>query len=242
MLNVTIVLPTYNEARNIRDVLQKIDLETSKIEGHSFDILVVDDFSPDGTGELVKELISGNDKIHLLQAKKEGLGKAYIRAFRWVLIHLPASHYVFQMDADLSHDPRYIKNFLIEAEEGYDFVLGARYIPGGDCPDWSWHRRMLSYWGNQYIRYVGGLTEVHDCTSGFRCIASALLRRIDLDRLLTRGYSFQSVLLHQAIRRGARVKEIPIVFTDRQAGKSKLGKADVLECLKAATTFRFRRY
>jgi dolichol-phosphate mannosyltransferase len=240
--NVTIVLPTYNEAPNIKNVLQRIQSATSQIERHSFDILVVDDFSPDGTGELVRESIAGNDKIHLLQAEKEGLGKAYIRAFRWVLTNLPDSRYVFQMDADHSHDPRYIKDFLAGAEQGYDFVLGARYIPGGDCPDWSWHRKMLSYWGNQYIRYVGGLTEVHDCTSGFRCIASSLLRKIDLDRLLTRGYSFQSVLLHQAIQKGAKVKEIPIVFTDRQAGKSKLGRHDILECLKAATTFRFRRY
>jgi dolichol-phosphate mannosyltransferase len=242
VLNVTIVLPTYNETQNIRDILHRIESETSRIENHSFNILVVDDYSPDGTGEVVKELTSRREKIHLLQGNKEGLGKAYIRGFRWVLEHLPESDLVFQMDADHSHDPAYIRSFLEGAAQGYDFVLGARYIPGGSCPDWSWERKLLSYWGNQYIRYIGGLTEVHDCTSGYRCIASGLLRKIDLDQLLTKGYSFQSMLLHQALKRGAKVKEIPIVFTDRRAGNSKLGKADVLECLKASTTLRFKRY
>jgi dolichol-phosphate mannosyltransferase len=239
---VTLVLPTFNEAPNIQRLLSDVQKECSSLDGYLFNFVVVDDYSPDGTAELVKELMAHNDRVHLVQGVKEGLGKAYIRGFRWVLQNLENSDYVIQMDADFSHNPKYIPKFLSAAAEGYDFVIGARYVPGGGCPDWTWQRRMLSFWGNQYIRFVGGMAQVHDCTSGYRCLTAALLRKIDFDQLLTRGYSFQSVMLHQAIYRGAKIKEIPIIFTDRKIGKSKLGKKDVMECLKAATTLRIRQY
>jgi dolichol-phosphate mannosyltransferase len=207
-----------------------------------FSILVVDDYSPDGTADRVRQLQKEYQQLFLLEGKKEGLGKAYIRGFQWVLQHRPDTDYIFEMDSDLSHHPAYIKDFLHAADTEYNFIIGSRYIKGGNCPDWKWYRKMLSYWGNQYIRFIGGMTQVHDCTSGYRCIGVQLLAEIDFSKLLTKGYAFQMSLLHQAIQKGAIVKEIPIVFTDRKEGKSKLGKNDIRECLLTATKLRWRKY
>lgn len=235
-----IVLPTYNESANIREILESARKSVSPLEDWTVHFLVVDDRSPDGTGDIVREMLRTFPRLHLLEGKKEGLGRAYIRGFQWVLRELPEVQAVFEMDSDFSHDPAYLPAFLNAAAEGFTFVIGSRYVPGGDCPDWEWHRRLLSSWGNKYIRLVGGLSNVRDCTSGFRCISTALLRSIDFEAVGTRGYAFQMGLLNQALLHGARVQEIPIVFMDRRVGHSKLGRKDVLECLFTATFLRLR--
>ncbi len=240
--NACIVLPTYNEALTIEAVITGIFEQEPKTNGWHLSILVVDDSSPDGTGDIVRWLQKKHKDLHLLEGKKEGLGIAYIRGFNWVIEHLPDAGFAFQMDSDLSHDPRYILDFLRAADSGYDFIIGSRYMKGGSIPNWKWYRKMLSYFGNQYIRFVGGMTSVHDCTSGFRCISTVILKKIDSQKLLTRGYAFQMSLLHQALAKGANVYEIPISFTDRTSGESKLGKADILESLTTATTLRFKKY
>ncbi len=237
-----IVLPTYNEQATIKTVLEQIF--TQKFPNWSLSVLVVDDTSPDGTADIVTDLQKVYTNLFLLSGKKEGLSIAYKRGFRYVLEHMPDMDYLFEMDADLSHNPAYLRDFLKAADQGYDFIIGSRYIPGGSIPrEWKWYRYVLSFWGNQYIRFVGGMARVHDCTSGFRCIGTALLRKMNLDQVLSKGYAFQMSLVHQATRKGARIKEVPIIFTDRVHGSSKLsGWFDTLECLFTATSLRFKRY
>ncbi|PKL42184.1 MAG: dolichyl-phosphate beta-D-mannosyltransferase [Candidatus Riflebacteria bacterium HGW-Riflebacteria-1] len=242
MKNACVILPTYNEADNIAEIIAAVFRVGEKLQNWQISILVVDDNSPDGTGTIVKDLQSSFPRLCLLEGQKEGLGRAYIRGFQWVFDHLPQTDYVFEMDSDFSHDPECIADFLKMADSGYDFIIGSRYIKGGACPDWKWHRKQLSFWGNQYIRLVGGLSKVHDCTSGYRCISTNLLRKVIFSKLQTKGYAFQMSLLHQALKLGARTAEIPIIFIDRREGHSKLGKGDIAECLKTATVLRFRKY
>jgi dolichol-phosphate mannosyltransferase len=241
-LQACIVLPTYNEAATITTVVEQIFAVALKKPNWDVHILVVDDHSPDETAKQVRVLQKRYPDLHLLEGEKQGLGKAYIRGFSWVLEHLPQVTHAFQMDSDLSHDPNYVIDFLTAAEQDSDFVIGSRYIRGGGTPDWQLHRKLLSRWGNLYIRFVGGIRGVHDCTSGYRCIATALLRKIDFDKLYIRGYAFQMTLLDQALKKGAQVKEIPIIFLDRKAGSSKLGPDDTWECLRTASALRLRRY
>jgi len=171
-------------------------------------------------------------------AKKSGLGTAYKRGFAHALNRLDAD-VVFEMDADFSHDPNDIPRLLAALREGSDFVIGSRYVPGGSIPDnWAYWRKANSKWGNVFARYIAGLPEVKDCTSGFRAIRGAKLREIDVDRLAVSGYAFQMNLLDQAVKQGFRVSEIPIKFTDRVHAKSKLGFGDIVEFIINA--FRIR--
>lgn len=237
-----IILPTFNEAKNIRSLIEKIDGIRQQINSWYIYLLVVDDNSPDGTGAIVQEMIHTIPHISLITGDKEGLGKAYTRGFQWVLEHYPTVDYVLQMDADLSHNPDYIIDFLREAGKGYDVIIGSRYIQGGGCPDWKWYRKFVSRLGNLYIHLIGGIKKIHDCTSGYRCISLSFIRKVNFSRLTMRGYSFLFCLLHQIVQLNATMKEIPILFTDRTKGQSKLGVQDILEDLMVATTLRWRKY
>ena len=226
MKKACIVLPTYNERENVEKLIPEIQAVFAGIDGWEMQILVVDDNSPDGTGDEVRRLMERFDNVELLEGEKQGLGVAYQRGFRHVMERVDV---VFCMDADFSHPPAQIPEFLAQIDEGHTFVIGSRYIPGGGTPDWSWHRKVLSFGGNVFARFVAGLYKVHDCTSGFRAIDTELLRRIDFSSLETRGYAFLTTLLYETYTKGAKLKEIPLVFIDRQHGETKLTWSDIIQ-------------
>jgi dolichol-phosphate mannosyltransferase len=216
--DAAILLPTYNEAENIEPLLGQIFGLPCDLS-----VIVLDDRSPDGTGEIVSRLCSQYPRLALLSnAKKEGLGAAYLRGFRYVLENADAE-FVFQMDADFSHDPSLVPQFIAAARErGLDLVIGSRYIRGGGTPDWDLKRNILSRSANLYCRILLG-TDIHDYTTGFRCYRAEALRRLDLSDILSDGYGFQIETAVLARKHGLRIGEIPIVFFDRKLGASKLG-------------------
>lgn len=240
--NICIMLPTYNEANTIETLLDGIISVSTQLPEWEINILVVDDNSSDGTSDIVIRKQKEYPLIHITQDKKQGLGKAYLRGLLWILNNLPKAQYVLIMDADLSHDVKYIPEFLKFAQDGYDFVIGSRYVKGGDCLGWDWKRKILSYWGNFYIRCVSGVFNVTDWTSGYRCISTQLLRKTNLEQLLVTGYAFNMSFLHKVIKQGAKVKELPIIFVNRKEGESKLRWKDIVEYFLTATSLYSRTY
>ena len=235
-----IVLPTYNEAANLALLLPRIFNQQERIATHELHVLVVDDNSPDGTAAVVEEYRRRFPRLHLLRGNKQGLGRAYQRGMAHALETLrPAL--VFEMDADLQHDPDLIPRFIERTREGYTVQIGSRFVAGGATPDFPWHRRLVSHVGNWLARVGGGLAPIRDITSGYRCIDAALLARCDLHHLATRGYAFQTSLLSELVHHGARVVEIPIVFPDRLYGRSKLSSRDYLEFLVVLAKLTLRR-
>ena len=226
-----IVLPTYNEADNLSSLVHAV-----LAEDVALDILIVDDNSPDGTGAIADELSHANPDIHVLHRPcKEGLGPAYIAGFKWAM----SGDYdcVFEMDCDFSHDPIELSRFLIEIRHA-DLVIGSRYVRGGSTPDWGLKRRFLSVGGNLFSRLLLRL-KTHDCTGGYRCYRRELLERIPWDAISAQGYGFQVGAVYYAERLGARVKEFPIKFWDRQVGRSKMSRAIVREALKYVVRLAF---
>ena len=219
-----VIVPTYNERENIVRLIETVLAQDPRLE-----VLVVDDGSPDGTGELVDGLGSRNDRIHLLKrARKLGLGTAYIAGFRWALER--GYDFVFEMDADFSHDPAHLPQFL-RAIEDADLVLGSRYRSAKvTVVNWPIERLILSYFANVYARRVTGLA-VWDATGGFKCFRRAVLEAIDLDAVRSNGYAFQIEMSYRAWKKGFRIVEIPIVFVDRTEGQSKMSKAIVREAI-----------
>lgn len=229
MKNVVVVLPTYNEKDNIGKILEAIYAQRTRLNGINLSVLVVDDSSPDGTADIVRSYQKAYPNLQLLKGKKQGLGTAYIRGFKYAMSRMKAD-VVFEMDADFSHDPNDISRLAVEIFYGNDFVIGSRYIPGGSIPNhWSKLRVANSKWGNIFARHVAGLGKIKDCTSGFRAIKVDLLRKIKLNKLNVKGYAFQINLLHAAIKNGAKVTEVPINFKDRVKGESKLKIGDIAE-------------
>ncbi len=217
-----IIIPTYNEKNNIENILKEIfDLG---VEG--LNVLVVDDNSPDGTGQIVERLKQGNTRLDILHRdKKCGLGRAYVAGFKAALEQ--GADYVFEMDADFSHHPRYIPDFL-QAIKNYDLILGSRYISGGGIKNWNLARRLVSRFGNIYARLILGLP-IKDLTGGFKCYRRAVLEKINLDSLSSVGYNFQIETTYKAFKCGFKIKEIPIVFTERAKGESKFSPKIILE-------------
>ncbi|MGV7223150.1 MAG: glycosyltransferase [Nitrospinales bacterium] len=235
-----IVLPTYNEADNISVIIPKIFKQQKRIESHELHVLVVDDNSPDGTRYVVEDLIPNYPGLHLITGPKQGLGEAYKRGMAWAIDNINPD-LIFEMDADLQHDPDLIPLFITLTSYGFSLVIGSRFAPGGSTPDFSFRRRLISRIGNWLIRFLGGIPRITDCTSGYRCIKAELIRKCDLSYLSTRGYSFQSSLLCELIRNGARVVEIPIIFLDRKIGESKLSLRDQIEFLLNIPRLRFNQ-
>lgn len=232
-----IVLPTYNEAENLPILLPLIFEQAEKITTHELHVLVVDDNSPDGTAAIVREAMREYPRLHIIAGQKRGLGEAYQRGFAHALAEL-RPELILQMDADLQHDPVLLPEFIARANEGFGLVIGSRFAPGGAIRNFSWHRRWMSVTGTWLVQRVAGIPSIHDCTSGYRCIRAELLPRCQLARLSMRGYSFQSALLGELLRNGARVLEIPIVFSERRNGESKLSLRDQVEFL--VNLFRLR--
>jgi dolichol-phosphate mannosyltransferase len=220
-MKTLIIIPTYNERDNLRPLLREIFRYAPET-----DVLIVDDRSPDGTGELADELARENPHIRVIhRSGKLGLGTAYITGFKYALEH--GYDAAFEMDADFSHDPRYLPDFLRLIEDA-DVVIGSRYVQGGATPNWPLLRRLISGGGNIFARLVLGLP-IHDCTAGYRCYRREVLESIDLDSIRSRGYAFQVELVYRVWRQGYTIVETPIIFEDRRVGQSKMSKAIFLE-------------
>lgn len=220
-MKVVVVLPTYKERENIIRLIPELFEQFKSNRKHEFEVLVVDDESPDRTAEAVKELAKKLPSIHLLTGKKQGLGAAYIRGFKHAMKKLNPDVLV-EMDADFSHLPGDLPRLIEQIEKGADFVIGSRYVHGGKVPkDWNFFRKANSRWGNRLARYLAGIDNVADCTSGFRAIKRKTLEKVDLNRLKVRGYSFQMNLLYKAYMSGAKIKEVPIDFQERTWGHTK---------------------
>jgi dolichol-phosphate mannosyltransferase len=218
-----VVVPTYNERANLQQIAPLILQQDPRIE-----LLVVDDSSPDGTGQIADELAAADPRVHVLhRATKEGLGKAYLAGFRWALDH--GYDLIFEMDADFSHDPRFIPDFL-RAIENADLVIGSRYKTGVNVINWPISRLLLSLGANQYARVLTGLP-LADSTGGFKCFRRQVLEVIDFEQVRSNGYAFQIEMSFRAWKKGFRLVEIPIVFTDRVEGQSKMNKRIVREAI-----------
>lgn len=218
---ILVIIPTYNEMENIQKLVPQVLAQDPRI-----DILVIDDNSPDGTGAVVEKMLKRNRRLNLLKRpNKMGLGTAYVEGFRYAL----EKRYdiIFEMDADFSHDPNEIPRFL-EAIEGYDLVIGSRYVRGVNVVNWPMFRLLLSWSANLYTRIVTGLP-VKDATSGYKCFKRKVLEAMDLDRIHSDGYAFQIEVDFKAWKKGFRVLEIPIVFVDRNAGVSKMSPGIIHE-------------
>jgi dolichol-phosphate mannosyltransferase len=232
MTTALVCIPTYNERDNLEGIVQAVLAADPRTE-----VLVVDDNSPDGTGDLADTLAARESRVHVLhRAQKEGLGRAYLAAFAWALEGPYA--YVLEMDADWSHPPRYLPELLNRAEAGADLVLGSRYVPGGGTVNWGWLRRLISRGGSLYARTVLGLA-VRDLTGGFKCFRRRVLESLDLAAVHSTGYAFQIELTYRAVRNGFRVEEMPIVFEDRRVGQSKMSRRIVVEALTMVWKLRF---
>jgi dolichol-phosphate mannosyltransferase len=231
-----VLLPTYNERENLDGILDAI-LEAQP----DFHVLVVDDASPDGTGELADRRAAADERVFVLhRSGKQGLGKAYVAGFEWALGQAHGYTHLFEMDADFSHDPRYLGALLRACTEGgADLAIGSRYVPGGGTRGWPWHRKLLSRGGGLYARTILGLP-IHDPTAGFICFSREVLEALDLHALETRGYGFQIELKYRAVHAGFRVLEVPIVFVERERGQSKMTGKIAVEAVFKVLALRLR--
>jgi dolichol-phosphate mannosyltransferase len=230
-LRTLIIIPTYNEIDNLRPLLRGIFARVPES-----DILVVDDNSPDGTGKLADEIHTEDPRVNVMHRPgKLGLGTAYLMGFKYAIAHNYDA--AFEMDADFSHDPRYLPDFL-QAIEHADLVIGSRYVSGGDIPGWSLVRRLISGGGNTFARFMLGIP-VHDCTAGFRCYRREVLQSLDLDSIQSQGYAFQVELVYRVMKQGFKIVEIPIIFIDRRVGKSKMSQKIVIEAFTYVLRTRF---
>ena len=227
-----VVLPTYNERVNLPLIVPQILEQDSRIE-----VLIVDDNSPDGTGQLADELAAADSRVHVMhRAEKAGLGKAYLAGFRWALDR--GYDLVLEMDADFSHDPKFLGPLLGAAKDA-DLVIGSRYRAGVNVINWPISRLLLSLGANQYARWVTGLP-LTDSTAGFKCFRREVLESIDFEKVRSNGYSFQIEMSFRTWKKGFRLVEIPIVFTDRMEGQSKMNKRIVREAVWMVWWLRLR--
>jgi len=227
-----VVIPTYNESMNLPTIVPEVLKQDPRIE-----VLVVDDNSPDGTGRMADEMAAADPRVHVLHRPgKQGLGTAYLAGFTWALER--SYEFIFEMDADFSHDPGHLKEFL-KAAEGADLVLGSRYLGGKvTVVNWPMGRLLLSYFANVYARQITGLA-IWDLTGGFKCFRRRVLEAIDLSAVRSNGYAFQIEMTFRAWRKKFRMKEIPITFVDRTEGQSKMNKAIVREAVWVVPRLRW---
>ncbi|MFN0250273.1 MAG: polyprenol monophosphomannose synthase [Kofleriaceae bacterium] len=229
-----IVVPTYNEKENVRTIAEQFLAALPGCE-----LLFVDDNSPDGTGAIIDEMVAADPRIHVMhRAGKLGLGTAYVEGFGWGLAR--GYDYLFEMDADGSHDPKYLPQMLALALDGADLVVGSRNVPGGGVEGWGIGRTIISKGGSLYARTILGI-DVRDVTAGFVCWRRAALEAIELSTITSNGYSFQIEMKYRAVKKGLRLVETPIVFVDRRVGQSKMSRAIVAEALLKVWAIRFRR-
>ena len=214
-----VIIPTYNEKENIENIVRAV----LALQPHTFNVLIIDDGSPDGTAAIVKRLMEGDcaGRLFLVERSgKLGLGTAYIAGFKWAIEH--GYDYIFEMDADFSHDPNDLPR-LYEAcaKDGYDVAIGSRYVTGVNVVNWPMGRVLMSYYASKYVRLVTGLP-IHDTTAGFKCYRRRVLETIDLDAIRFKGYAFQIEMKFTAYKLGFKVKEVSVIFVNRQLGTSKM--------------------
>lgn len=232
MSEALIIIPTYNEKENLSALSQQV-LDALPCA----DLLVVDDNSPDGTGKLADELALSNPRVHVLHREgKLGLGTAYIAGFRYALKN--GYTFIFEMDADFSHDPVYLSALLSAARDGAGVAIGSRRVPGGGTQNWGFWRQVISAGGSLYARTILGL-DVRDLTSGFKCFRREVLETVDLSAVRSNGYSFQIEMTYRAVRKGFSIAEVPIVFVDRRAGTSKMSGKIFAEAMGMVWHLRF---
>lgn len=230
-----IVLPTYNEKENLDPIVREI----FNVGIQYLKIIVVDDGSPDGTGEIADHLADEFDNLTVIhRQKKEGLGRAYVAGFKKALEDPTITH-VFEMDADFSHQPKYLPDFLTMAKD-YDLVLGSRNIPGGGVENWNWLRKFISGFANAMVRRILNIP-VYDLTGGYKCWSRQVLEALDLDAVESSGYNFQIELTYKTFKKGFKIGETPIIFVERRAGNSKFSSGIMLESLINVIKLRFRK-
>lgn len=231
-----VIIPTYNEKENIEAIIRAV----IGLEAHAFDILIIDDGSPDGTAAIVKRLMEGDGKgrVNIVERSgKLGLGTAYICGFKWALEH--GYEYIFEMDADFSHDPNDLPRLYDAcAKEGNDVAIGSRYISGVNVVNWPMGRVLMSYFASKYVRFVTGIP-VNDTTAGFKCYRRRVLETIDLDAIRFKGYAFQIELKFTVYRLGFKIKEVPVIFVNRQLGTSKMSGGIFSEALFGVMRLRW---
>jgi dolichol-phosphate mannosyltransferase len=233
-MRATVCLPTYNERENLEAMVRAL----AEVVRDGDRVLVIDDNSPDGTGELADRLAEQFPFVSVLhRARKEGLGPAYLAGFRQALED--GAELVLEMDCDFSHDPRDVPRLVAAAEAGADLVLGSRYVPGGSIPNWGAGRRAISRGGNIYAQAFLQ-SRIRDLTGGFKCFRRPVLETVDLAAIDSKGYAFQIETTYRVVRAGFRVQEVPIAFTDREQGHSKMSRAIVLEAVWKVPLLRLR--
>ena len=233
-MRATVCLPTYNERENLPRMIEAL----RPILRDGDRVLVIDDNSPDGTGDVADALAAAHPFVDVLhRPRKEGLGRAYIAGFHRALVD--GAELVLEMDCDFSHDPEDVPRLIEAAENGADLVLGSRYVPGGSTRNWGLVRRAVSSAGNIYARLVLQ-SSIRDLTGGFKCFRAPVLETVDLDAIGSKGYAFQIETTYRVLRAGFRVVEVPIAFTDREQGHSKMSKAIVLEAIWKVPLLRLR--
>ncbi|HTZ63520.1 MAG TPA: polyprenol monophosphomannose synthase [Solirubrobacteraceae bacterium] len=234
-----LILPTYNEAQNIEAIVAAAGEVLAEAAPDGFRILIVDDGSPDGTGQIADRMASADENVRVLhRTEKNGIGPAYLAGFHHALEH--GAGFVFEMDSDFSHDPRDLARLLDAVRAGADLALGSRYVPGGGTADWGLLRRFVSEGGSTYARLVLSL-QVRDLTGGFKCFRREVLEAIHFDSVRSQGYAFQVELTYRAVRAGFRVVEVPIVFRDRQHGTSKMSWRIAAEAMWLVPLLRLGR-
>ncbi|MGB4958182.1 MAG: polyprenol monophosphomannose synthase [Saprospiraceae bacterium] len=234
MESCLVIIPTYNEIENIHSIIDAV-----LSQGSQFNVLIVDDNSPDGTGDLVKVLQEKEDRIHLIQRSgKLGLGTAYIAGFQYGVAH--KFDYIFEMDADFSHDPNDLPRLLQSCVDGADMAIGSRYVKGGNIKNWSKDRLILSYGASLYVKMITWLP-IQDPTAGFICYRRKVLETLDLSKIKFVGYAFQIEMKFYAYTKGFILKEIPITFIDRVKGNSKMHANIVSEAIKGVLMMRIKK-
>jgi dolichol-phosphate mannosyltransferase len=240
-MKIVIISPTYNEKINITKMIPLLEEEVfPKIKNHEMYILIADDHSPDGTGGIVQNFAKKWKNIVLLEGNKQGLGAAYIRAMQYAMKQMHADA-VIEFDADFQHDPHDIPRLIAAMDEGADYVIGSRYIKGGQIPkDWGLDRKVKSILGSLIARIVLFTFSIHDMTSGFKLTKTSFLQKVDLDHLYSKNYAYKMQILYEVVQLGAKVKEVPIIFYERTSGKSKMDTNDLVESLMVIFRLRIR--
>ncbi|BAX80652.1 polyprenol monophosphomannose synthase [Labilibaculum antarcticum] len=234
--NRIVIIPTYNEKENIEAIVRKVfSLDTP------FDILVIEDNSPDGTAAIVKKLQKEFSQLHIIERKgKLGLGTAYIAGFKWALAH--NYEYVFEMDADFSHNPEDLVHlYKACSEKGGDMAIGSRYVSGVNVVNWPMGRVLMSYFASKYVRFVTGM-KIHDATAGFKCYTRKVLETLDLDKIRFKGYAFQIEMKFTTWKYGFNIIEVPIIFTDRTQGTSKMSGGIFNEAVWGVIKMKLRSF
>lgn len=237
MAKAVVIIPTYNEKENISNIIDAV----FKLN-QGYHVLIIDDGSPDGTAQIVKDKqVASDGKLHIVEREgKLGLGTAYIRGFEWSLEH--GYDYVFEMDADFSHNPEDLPRLLAACEnDGADVAIGSRYVSGVNVVNWPMGRVLMSYFASKYVRFVTGM-KIADTTAGFKCYSTKVLKAIDFEKIKFKGYAFQIEMKFTAWKMGFKVVEVPIIFTERTAGKSKMSGGIFSEAIWGVLSLKIRSW